>query len=605
MTSSNFFTTTLAQALTDSGAETEIFVTSIKTLDGETLSTAAFSVLGKGYLTVDPQSSQRVERISFTGVSSTDVSFTGAVRGLLNIGGAGSSSTNANYHPVGSPVIISFGADDLNDLIAYVNSVALAGAPNASTTVKGIVQLPTQAQVDARTTTGSTGALLDVTPDKLRSTLLSDYVADTGSANAYAIAPTPAITAYTTGQMFSFKAANGNTTTSTLNVNSLGTKNIYVSKNGALAALSNGDIVTGQIVVVQYDGTEFQMVTTPASMITTTTTQTNLQTSFTAAETISAGQSVSMGPYQSDGGVLLDAKSIAALTAAGGIITTSFTVANHSNRLLVVYVGHASGSAISGITFNGTSLTRAFTPSDDTVSILDCYYLIAPTATTANLQITGVNATENCGVSIYSYYNVVQSSPIGTAVTTQAASAGSVTKAVTVTTIGSTILSGLLTESSGGSYTYTNMNNNTSTQTTYATNFQLAAGDSFLLANADTKTVSASASGTRNYILGNIEIKPFTAVSYYVSKSSSATSTVWNTSWKATAFIGFAAGASTVTNPISVITDGVVTGQSSLTVPDLYYLADTAGNIGTSAGTISRKIGIATSTTSLVITNEP
>ena len=83
------------------------------------------------------------------------------------------------------------------------------------------------------------------------------YAADTGSANAYAIAPTPAAASYVAGQAYSFLAANGNTGASTLNVSSLGTKNIYST---ALAAIASGAISTGQIVVVVYDGTEFQMV---------------------------------------------------------------------------------------------------------------------------------------------------------------------------------------------------------------------------------------------------------------------------------------------------------------------------------------------------------
>src|SRR5882724_7424649 len=44
------------------------------------------------------------------------------------------------------------------------------------------------------------------------------YAADTGAANAYAIAPSPAIGAYAAGQAFTFKAANSNTTGSTLAV---------------------------------------------------------------------------------------------------------------------------------------------------------------------------------------------------------------------------------------------------------------------------------------------------------------------------------------------------------------------------------------------------
>lgn len=65
---------------------------------------------------------------------------------------------------------------------------AIAGAANASTTVKGLVELATQAETDARTTTGGTGALLVITPDKLRSTLLADYVPESGATVTVTIA---------------------------------------------------------------------------------------------------------------------------------------------------------------------------------------------------------------------------------------------------------------------------------------------------------------------------------------------------------------------------------------------------------------------------------
>lgn len=59
----------------------------------------------------------------------------------------------------------------------YVDNVAVAGAPNASTTVKGIVQEATQAQVTAGTAVGSTGARLFVNPSTLspQALLASDY----------------------------------------------------------------------------------------------------------------------------------------------------------------------------------------------------------------------------------------------------------------------------------------------------------------------------------------------------------------------------------------------------------------------------------------------
>lgn len=86
--------------------------------------------------------------------------------------------------------------------------------------------------------------------------------ADTGAADAYAIAVSPAIAAYVSQQRFSFKAANTNTGTSTLNVNALGVKTIKKNVSDNLLA---GDIVANQQIEVVYDGTNFQLVSRAAT----------------------------------------------------------------------------------------------------------------------------------------------------------------------------------------------------------------------------------------------------------------------------------------------------------------------------------------------------
>ena len=140
----------------------------------------------------------------------------------------------------------------------YVDGVAVSGAPNASTTVKGIVEEATQAEADAKTAVGGTSARLFTNPSVIRAANVNDYVAsDTGAADAYAIATAPVITAYAEGQVFIFKSAHANTTASTLAVCGLATKPIVKNYNVALVA---GDIKAGQVVVVVYDGTSMQMV---------------------------------------------------------------------------------------------------------------------------------------------------------------------------------------------------------------------------------------------------------------------------------------------------------------------------------------------------------
>ncbi len=84
------------------------------------------------------------------------------------------------------------------------------------------------------------------------------YIASTGSANAYVLTPSPVLAAYTAGNYFSFKANFTNTGAATVNVSGLGAKTIK-KKDGATDLVS-GDINSGQIVDIEYDGTNFQMV---------------------------------------------------------------------------------------------------------------------------------------------------------------------------------------------------------------------------------------------------------------------------------------------------------------------------------------------------------
>lgn len=65
------------------------------------------------------------------------------------------------------------------------------------------------------------------------------------------------LTAYTAGQMFSFVAAGTATGPSTLNIDGLGAK--AITKKGT-TALTNNDILIGCVVLVRYDGTQFQLL---------------------------------------------------------------------------------------------------------------------------------------------------------------------------------------------------------------------------------------------------------------------------------------------------------------------------------------------------------
>jgi Tfp pilus assembly protein PilV len=73
----------------------------------------------------------------------------------------------------------------MQQLKGYIDGVAIAGAPDSSETVKGIVEEATQAEMDAGTDTGSTGAKLFVPPSKIQAyvsnnTLVSSQTLITG-----------------------------------------------------------------------------------------------------------------------------------------------------------------------------------------------------------------------------------------------------------------------------------------------------------------------------------------------------------------------------------------------------------------------------------------
>jgi hypothetical protein len=67
----------------------------------------------------------------------------------------------------------------------------------------------------------------------------------------------PVVAAYAAGQMFYFVATGDNTTSVTINIDGLGAK--AVTRDGSVALVA-GDIKSGEVVVVVYDGTRFQVV---------------------------------------------------------------------------------------------------------------------------------------------------------------------------------------------------------------------------------------------------------------------------------------------------------------------------------------------------------
>lgn len=86
---------------------------------------------------------------------------------------------------------------------------------------------------------------------------VNGYLSSVSGIDTIVASLSPALTAYGAGQTFRFVAVGDNTGAVTININGLGAK--AITKSGT-TALSAGDIKSGSVVQISYDGTRFQMV---------------------------------------------------------------------------------------------------------------------------------------------------------------------------------------------------------------------------------------------------------------------------------------------------------------------------------------------------------
>lgn len=99
----------------------------------------------------------------------------------------------------------------------------------------------------------------------------TDGVNTSSGTNTIALTASRTMTAYAQGDLYTFKAGGTNTGATTLNVNSLGAKDVQL--NGA--ALVGGEITSGLMYTVVYDGTQFQLMNVSGVRVISVTDNTN------------------------------------------------------------------------------------------------------------------------------------------------------------------------------------------------------------------------------------------------------------------------------------------------------------------------------------------
>jgi hypothetical protein len=179
----------------------------------------------------------------------------------VSLNGSGVFNVNSSGQPVvGSTIISASVFNALTADIATALSTALykdgqqtvtAHIPFAGFKITGL------GAATARTDAASLANLQDAT---------GVYVATVGgTADAITLTPSPAITAYAAGQTFRFIASGANTTAVTVQVSGLASPKA-LTKDGATALVA-GDIASGELVTIIYDGTRFQLGHAGSSLI--------------------------------------------------------------------------------------------------------------------------------------------------------------------------------------------------------------------------------------------------------------------------------------------------------------------------------------------------
>lgn len=182
----------------------------------------------------------------------------------------------------------------LNDVNTSVYTTVPAKANNGAnsdiTSLSGLTTALSVAQ-------GGTGA---ITATAARTNLAAvgqngteTLIGSVAGTNTITGTVTPAITSYVAGQTFKFVAAASNTGAVTINLNSLGAKDI--TKSGS-TALEFNDILIGAAIQIIYDGTQFQLTSGAGSGVKVGAIYENNQTISTSYTITSGRSAMSVGP---------------------------------------------------------------------------------------------------------------------------------------------------------------------------------------------------------------------------------------------------------------------------------------------------------------------
>lgn len=207
------------------------------------------------------------------------------------------------------------------------------------------------------------GIILPNARDLVRQSFTYGVAGGTGNAITLSVSQ---LLAYAEGAMVEFRATAANTGAVTINVNGLGTRSIYKNNGLGIVPLVGGDLVSGGIYRISYDGTQFQLtnaaqqplVSTGLVLIDTVTLTSVTQIVFDNIPTYPKYQIVFKGTKS--------APTSASIGVSVGDGTTWTVWGANSSYLgaAAIPAGALGFTVLGNVSFNGSSeIVRGFGPS--------------------------------------------------------------------------------------------------------------------------------------------------------------------------------------------------------------------------------------------------
>jgi len=214
------------------------------------------------------------------------------------------------------------------------------------------------------------------------------YLTSISGTNTIVATGPVGLSAYAAGQVFRFISAGANTGATTININTIGAKSV-VKLNGS--PLVSGDIPSGAMVSVAYDGTNFQLQSTLGV------------SSFSAGVT-------GLTPSTATTGAVTLAGVLGKLNGGTGALTASITfVARASNVVTITTSGvhgfvtgdYVTVAAVTNTGFNG-NFTITSTPTTTSFTYAQTASNVGTTADTGTVtDLSYCNLTTNVTGTLY------------------------------------------------------------------------------------------------------------------------------------------------------------------------------------------------------------